>query len=137
MPRKPSYTGISIKADLAQDVEKFLEEHPTRGYRSLTHFVEAATIEKLEELKTQVKELPRFDRINGDDTGVLLYDRELRESKSVHVSVRPNGISCDFHQRNNCEHVKYALSLRDIQEMIQKRRKQGWKIELPEEVIKN
>ena len=87
----------------------------------------------LEELQSQIKTLPRFDRINGDASGVLIYDRELKETKSVHVSVKPNGVKCDFHQTDNCEHVKFALSLPDVQEMIRKRRKEGWKIELPEE----
>lgn len=132
MPRKPEYTGISIKTELAQDVETFVKEHPTK-YRSLTHFVEDSAIERLKELRTQLKELPRFDRINGDDTGVLIYDRELKENKAVHVSVRPNGVMCDFHQRTDCEHVKYALKLPDVQEMIKKRRKEGWKIEVSED----
>jgi len=133
MPRKPDYTGISIKSELANDVEAFIREHPSKGHRSLTSFVEDATIRRLEELKNQIKELPRFDRINGDVSGVTIYDREMKEVKAVHVSVRRSGICCDFHQANNCEHVKYALSLEDVQEMIRKRKKEGWKIDLPEE----
>lgn len=133
MPRKPEYTGISIKSDLAKEIEAFLRENPTKGYRSLTHFIEDASFTKLEELKKQIDQLPRFDRINGDETGVRIYDRELKDNKAVHVSIRPNGIQCDYHQRNNCEHVKYAFGLPDVQEMIRKRRNEGWKIELPED----
>lgn len=133
MPKKPDYTGISIKGELAEAAEDFIDNNPRLGYRTLTQFVEDATRRRLEDLQAELKTLPRFDRINGDSTGVLLYDRELKPIKQVHVSIRPNGICCDFHQRSDCEHVKYALGLSDVQEMIRKRRKEGWKIELPEE----
>lgn len=133
MPRKPEYTGISIKEEFAKSVEEFIEEHPTLGYRSIAQFMEDATRRRLEELQAQIKNLPRFDRINGDATGVRIYDRELKNNKAVHISIRPSGIICDFHQTNNCEHIKYALGLPDVQEMVKKKRKEGWKIELPEE----
>jgi metal-responsive CopG/Arc/MetJ family transcriptional regulator len=81
MPRKPEYTGVSIKEEFAQSVEDFIEEHPTLGYRSLAQFIEDATRRRLEELKAQYKALPRFDRINGDATGVLIYDHELKDVK--------------------------------------------------------
>ncbi len=133
MPRKPEYTGVSIKEEFAQSVEDFIEEHPTLGYRSLAQFVEDAMRRRLEELQTKNRALPRFDRINGDATGVLIYDRELKDAKGVHVSVKPNGIICDFHQTNSCEHVKFALSLSDVRELVRKKRKEGWKIDLPDE----
>jgi metal-responsive CopG/Arc/MetJ family transcriptional regulator len=133
MPRKPEYTGISLNSELVKAVEEFIQKNPTKGYRSLTRFVEEATRKRLEELNNQLKTLPRFDRLNGDATGVLLYDREMEDVKTVHVSIKPSGIQCDFHLRDDCEHVKYALILSDVQNMIKKRRKEGWKIEVPEE----
>jgi hypothetical protein len=100
------------------------------GFRSRAEIAKEA-IRAL--LKTYPKELPRFYRINGDATGVSIFDRELTGSdKGVHVSIRPTGIICDFHQTSNCEHVKFALGLSDVQEMIKKRQKEGWKLELPD-----
>lgn len=133
MSKKPEFKSISIKEEFAESIEEFINEHPGLGYRSIAQFLEDASRRRLEELQTQIKKLPRFDRINGDATGVLIYDRELKDVKGVHVSVRPSGIVCDFHQMTNCEHVKFALGLSDVQEMIRKRRKEGWKIELPDE----
>lgn len=133
MPKKGEYTGVSIKEELAKAAEELIDNNPRLGYRTLTQFIEDATRRRLEDLQSELKTLPRFDRINGDATGVLLYDRELKPIKQVHVSVRPNGITCDFHQRPDCEHVRYALSLRDVQDLIQRRRKEGWKLEIPEE----
>ena len=133
MSKKPEYKAISIKEEFAQSIDDFIKENPRLGYRSIAQFLEDSARHRLEDLKTQIKSLPRFDRINGDATGVLIYDRELKNVKGVHVSVRPSGIMCDFHQTNCCEHVKFALSLSDVQDMIRKRRKEGWKIELPEE----
>lgn len=132
MPKKPEYTGISIKGELAEDAEEFIKDHPRLGFRTLTQFVEDATRRRLEDLRVQIRTLPRFDRVNGDEEGVRIYDRELKDDKVVHISIRPNGVRCDFHQSGSCEHVKYALTLPDVQEMIRRRRKEGWKIEVPE-----
>lgn len=133
MSKEPEYKKISVKEEFAQSIEDFIKEHPTLGYRSIAQFLEDSARHRLEELQNQIKKLPRFDRINGDATGVLIYDRELKDSKGVHISIRPSGIMCDFHQTNCCEHVKYALGLSDVQEMIRKRKKEGWKLDLPEE----
>ncbi len=133
MSKKPEFKSISIKEEFAESIEKFVKEHPELGYRSIAQFLEDASRRRLEELKSQIKTLPRFDKIDGDASGVMIYDRELEDVKAVHVSIKPNGIKCDFHQTDNCEHVKYALSLPEVLELIRKRRKEGWKVELPEE----
>jgi len=128
MSKEFRFKSISIKEEFAESIEDFIRANPSLGYRSIAQFLEDASRRRLEELQSQNKMLPRFDRLNGDETGVLIYDHELKDIKTVHVSVRPNGVICDFHQKNNCEHVKFALGLSDVKEMIQKRRKDGWKL---------
>jgi len=133
MSKKPEFKSVSVKEEFAESIEEFVKEHPELGYRSMAQFLEDASRRRLEELRGQVKAFPRFERINGDSSGVMLYDRELKGNKAVHISIKPSGIKCDFHETNNCEHVKYALGLDDVQELIRKKRKEGWKIELPDE----
>lgn len=130
MSKKPEFKSISIKEEFAQSIEAFIDQHPELGYRSIAQFLEDASRRRLEDLKTHVAALPRFERINGDATGVLIYDRELKGNKAVHVTIKPSGICCDFHQRNDCDHVKFALSLVDVKEQIGKHK---WKFDLPDE----
>lgn len=67
-------------------------------------------------------------QINSDENGVLIHDKKLR--KAVHVTFSPKGVKCDHHLTDNCEHATFALSIPAVQEIIRKRKKEGW--ELPE-----
>ncbi len=132
MSKKPEFKSISVKEELAESIEKFVKQYPEFGYRSISQFMEDATRHHLQELKSQIVQLPRFEQINSDASGILIYDREIKGNKAVHVSIKPNGIRCDFHQSDTCEHVQFALSLPTVMDLIEKKRKEGWKIELPD-----
>jgi hypothetical protein len=128
--QKDNYATVRFPQEFAKEVHSLIG---TKGFTSRAEIVKEALRDLLIHYGiSKPVSLPRFDRINGDSTGVSVYDREMKDDKVIHISVKPNGIQCDFHQRNDCEHVKYALSLPDVQEMIRKRRKEGWKIDLPE-----
>jgi hypothetical protein len=126
MSKKPEYKAISIKEEFAQSIEDFIGEHPTFGYRSIAQFLEDSARHRLEELKAQVKELPRFEQVNIDENGTKILDRNLHEV--VQIYIKPQGINCGFHQINNCEHTDFALTLKNVRETIRKKRKEGWKL---------
>jgi hypothetical protein len=133
MPNKPEFKSISIKEEFAESIEEFIRQHPSLGYRSIAQFLEDSSRRRLEELKSQVKAVPRFLKINGDEQGVKIYDNELKGNKQVDVYFTPNGIRCGYHQLSDCEHIRFALSLPEVRNMVRKRQKEGWKLELPEE----
>lgn len=126
MPRKPEYCGISIKEEFAQGIETFIKAHPEFGYRSIAQLMEDASRRRLEELKSQIKELPRFEQVNSDVDGVKILDREIHEV--VQVFIKPQGIKCGFHQTELCEHIDFALTQKDVRETIKERKKEGWKL---------
>jgi hypothetical protein len=64
--------------------------------------------------------------INLNDNGVWIWDPEIQ--KAVQISFKPTGILCEEDQSENCKHVRFAQSKKDIQEVIRKRRKEGWKL---------
>jgi len=132
LPRKPEYTGVSIKEEFAQSVENFVKEHPEFGYRSIAQFVEDAARRRLEELRAQVKPLPRFEQVNSDENGVKILDRQLH--KVVDVYFKPNGIRCTTDQSDKCEHVQFAIEQPEVRAILLQKRKEGWKIDLPEEI---
>jgi len=77
---------------------------------------------------TQDNNKEKLDHINIDRTGVKIFDRQLIGNRLVHVSITPQGITCDYCETNNCEHTKYALTLPDVQKMITQKKKDGWNL---------
>ena len=130
MPRN-EYTGVSIKEEFAQSVEDFIKDHQTLGYRTLTQFIEDATRRRLEELKAEVKALPRLEQVNTDDNGIKIFDRQLHEV--IQVYFKPSGVRCGYHQSNSCEHVIFAFKQSEVKKIIDKKIKEGWQIDLPDE----
>lgn len=126
MPRKPEYTGVSLKEELAEAAEDFIKEHPRLGFRSLTAFVEDATRRRLDELKSQMKEPPRFEQVNLDENGTKVLDRQIKEV--VQIYIKPSGIQCGLDQVSDCEHVCFALTLNNVKEAVRKRKREGWKL---------
>lgn len=71
-------------------------------------------------------ELPRFEKINNDENGVKILDRELHTD--VQIYIKPDGIKCAYDETDDCEHVKFALTFSEVRELIRKWRKKGWKL---------
>jgi hypothetical protein len=130
MSKKPDFKSISIKEEFAEAIEKFVKDHPELGYRSIAQFLEDSSRRRLEELKAQIKPLPRFEQVNSDENGVKILDRDLH--KVVDVYFKPSGIRCSIDETNDCEHVHFALQQSEVKRLIIAKRKEGWKIELPE-----
>ena len=119
------YKNISVKTELAETIENFVEENPSYGYRSIAQFMEDAARKRLEELNA-LGTLPRFEHFNRGLNGVRITDRKLRRIADIYF--KPEGIWCDLDQKANCEHITFALTVPEIQEVIRQRRKEGWKL---------
>jgi len=120
------YKNISIKTEFAEAIEEFVKNNPRYGYRSIAQFMEDAARKRLEELKALEVQLPRFEQINHDLNGVKILDRKLRRVADIYF--KPEGTWCNLCQQNTCEHINFALTQHDIQEVVQKRRNEGWKL---------
>ncbi len=64
--------------------------------------------------------------LNLNNTGVLVWDPDLR--KAIQIKFTPKGIECAQCQKDDCRHIQFSLSKQDIQEVIRKKRKEGWKL---------
>ncbi len=49
MGKRYKYTTVSISEEMAQEIEKFMREHPELGYTSISEFVREAIRSHLEE----------------------------------------------------------------------------------------
>ena len=120
------FRGVSLKRELVDEVERFVIEHP--GYKGIADFVHEAVRIRMEEIRKShiEKPLPRFEHFNKDPNGVKITDRKLRKIADIYF--KPEGIFCELDQSNDCEHIDFALTVPDIQDIIRKRRKENWKL---------
>ena len=57
-------------------------------------------------------------------TILLIWDPDSQ--LAVKVLFGPEGILCEEDESDSCKHVHFALSQTDVQEVIRKRRREGW-----------
>lgn len=118
------YTKLSVKKELMDKIQNFIDDYPELGYRSLAEFVEDATRRRAEELR--VFELtPRFEYFNTYEGHATIRDKKL----GLYVDLYPqeNGtLLCKHCESTGCEHVEFALTVPEIIEPLEKK---GWKYE--------
>lgn len=52
MPKKETgFRGTSLKSDLVASIERFINEHPEAGYKSVSDFVQESTRLRIQELR--------------------------------------------------------------------------------------
>ncbi len=128
------YRGISLHRDLVGAIEAYIKTHPEMGYKSLADFATDAIREKCERLGIFLPkpELPVLEHFNLNDSGVRILDRSLATKTSggkvIDVLFRPEGIWCTHCQADSCRHISFALTVPDIEEVVTKKRKEGWKL---------
>ncbi len=133
-----NYRSISLQKQLVSSIEEYIKTHPEMGYKSLADFATDAIREKCEKLGIFLPkpELPILEHFNLGDSGVRILDRGLANhttsGKVIDVYFRPEGIWCTHCQAERCRHIRFALTVPTIAEVVAKRRKEGWK--LPETV---
>lgn len=68
-----------------------------------------------------------LEHFNLDEDGVRILDRSIGERGwVVDVYFKPNKAWCSYCESENCNHVKFALSVPDVQKILKKK---GWEIE--------
>jgi hypothetical protein len=76
--------------------------------------------------------LPALEHFNISENGVSILDRTLADKTSrghiIEVFFKPDKVWCEYCESARCQHVKFALDLPEVQEIL---RVKGWKI--PEE----
>ena len=128
------YRGVSLQKDLVGAIENYIKTHPEMGYKSLADFVTDSIREKCEKLGIFLPkpELPILEHFNLNETGVRILDRSLAtlsaNGRIIDVNFKPKGIWCTYCQANSCRHIDFALKVPAIEEVVEKKRNQGWKL---------
>ena len=128
------YRGVSLHKDLVGTIEEYIKTHPEMGYKSLADFATDAIREKCEKLGIFLPkpELPVLEHFNLGDSGVRILDRSLASKstsgKIIDIYFKPEGIWCSHCQADSCRHIDFALTVPTIEEVVDKKRREGWKL---------
>jgi len=119
------YRRISLKKELVDAVESFIQRHADFGYRSIAEFVEDAMRKRAEALGiVSAISKPRFTHLNILEDHVTLLDNDLDRIAEIYFQ---HGKSyCNLCEEHDCEHTRFALSLPKVVTTLGER---GWVIE--------
>ncbi|MCL1976900.1 MAG: ribbon-helix-helix domain-containing protein [Candidatus Bathyarchaeota archaeon] len=127
--KKSEHVSLRIPESLTEEMDQYIGH---KGFTSRAEVAKQAIREYIDRnpLPQQPTEpkLPRYERVNADDTGCKILDRKIPGNRIVHVTFTPKGVQCDYHESSTCEHVEYALDQTDVKEMIKQKKKEGWKL---------
>ena len=120
------YRGISLQRELVNMIEQYIKTHPEAGYKSLADFVTEAVRKRCEELEILVPkaEPPPLEHWNVNQDHVTVLDHRARMLADVYF--KNNKVYCELCKAENCEHVKYALNIPKVQQLLHKK---GWIIQ--------
>jgi Arc/MetJ-type ribon-helix-helix transcriptional regulator len=124
------YTTVRLPKELMEEIDQIIRRG-IRGYKSRAEFIKEAIRKRFEELKTSqlMPALPPLEHFNLSEQGVRILDRTLASKTSrgriIDVYFKPDNVWCDYCQSSSCQHVKFALDLPAVQEILDKK---GWTI---------
>jgi hypothetical protein len=124
------YTTVRLPKELMDEIDQIIK-HGTMGYKSRAELVKEAIRDKLKTIpQTPEPPQPMLEHFNLSENGVRILDRTLANKTSrgriIDVYFKPDKVSCDHCRSGNCQHVRFALNLPEVQDIL---RKKGWKPE--------
>lgn len=121
--KKTNHVTVKIPKELIAEMDKLKGKH---GFRSRGEIAKEA-IRKL--LKEYAPFLSVLEHFNLNEDGVIIADRSNPKGVQLcQIWFKPEGIQCEECGTDDCKHVRFALSHPPIQEVIRKRRLEGWKL---------
>jgi hypothetical protein len=126
------YRGVSLQRELVDKIEEYVKTHPETGYKSTADFVTDSVRKRCEDLRILVPTPPStLEHFNLTENGVTILDRSLEPPKGALVDIyfKPDAndhlqARCEYDETDDCRHVKFALDLPEVQEILQNK---GWK----------
>lgn len=121
---KTEKLNVQLKGEVA---DKFKRIKALLGLEQDTEAIRALITWYYNEHQEELTGPPKsMWHLNLNAEGVLVWDPILH--KAVQIRFTPKGIQCVDDEKDRCMHIQFALSKPDIQEVIRKRRKEGWKL---------
>jgi hypothetical protein len=109
--------------DEGEIVRRFLRIKEHMGLKNDTEVVRFLTNDYWDRNKDMLQ--PALEHFNLSEKGVCILDRTLADKNSrgriVDVHFKPDMVWCEYCQSAACEHVKFALDLPEVQEIMRRK----------------
>ena len=116
MPQK-GWKSVSLPEEMISEIERIIRDHPELGFKTVGSFVTGAVRKMIDEYG------PRLEHFNVYEDHVTIIDRSRKAIVNVYFRNKP---WCDLCEEHDCEHIRYALGIPKVIEIL---RKHGWIIE--------
>lgn len=63
----------------------------------------------------------RFQRVNTMGNRISLFDLKFRRLADIYINGKTKTMHCELCNSDNCEHIKYALTLTDIRRALREK----------------
>ena len=120
------YTTVRLPKELIEDIDKILRKG-VMGYKSRAEFIKEAIREKLRTIPREILEQLSLEHFNICEEGVRVLDRNLDKPRGriIDIYFKPENAWCEYCESTSCKHVKFALSLPEVQKILKEK---GWKV---------
>jgi len=124
------YGGVRLPREILEEIDQIIK-HRIRGYKSRAEFIKETLRNRLDLIKATPPPppLPPMEHFNLNETGVRILDRTLASQtdsgRIIDVVFSPGKVWCEYCESGKCHHVKFALELQPVQEILNKK---GWTI---------
>lgn len=109
----PKYTNLKVPKELSDRVDEIVSMR-LDGYRTRGEFMNGAIRAHLKLYEDTLKNpFPHF-KVRKDS--VTIYDRVKDRLVDIHF----NGLRCSLCEESDCEHVRFALTIPEVVEAIEK-----------------
>lgn len=128
MQIKRQYVTVRLPKELMDKIDRIIKLG-LMGYKSRAEFIKEAIRDKLKiMLQTIEASQSTLEYFNLNERGVKILDRNIidagRYGRIVEVNFKPDKVVCEYCKSTNCRHVKFAISLPEVQQILQKK---GWR----------
>jgi Arc/MetJ-type ribon-helix-helix transcriptional regulator len=117
--KEDDYVTLKIPKQLSQEADKLIGK---KGFKNKAEIIQEA----LKQLLDQYGADKHIQMLNRTSDGVKIRDTKLGQVADIKIT--PEGIYCPICDASNCEHIRFALDQPDVQNLIRRKKKEGWKL---------
>lgn len=120
--KEKTHITVKIPRELIEKMDRLKGKE---GFRSRGEIAKVALRKLLDTYKDVIEESV-LQHFNLNEDGVAILDRAI--NMIANVAFTPKGIRCDYCETDDCRHIDFALTIPEVQSVVKKRRKEGWKL---------
>ena len=96
---------------------------------TIRYLIQQFYMKNRKEIEEYCQKENALEYFNLDENGVKILDKTNPDRKFVaQIYFKPDGIWCEHCQTDNCKHIQFALTWKNVIKVIKKKKREGWKL---------